>query len=471
VAKELDWSDVQGTVLRGYRVDFARHFVLKVTDPAEARAWLGSLVGPHGSDPEITTAARWQDKPESFLNLGITFEGLRALGVPPDSLASFPRSFQWGATDPRTATLVGDVGGSSPEHWIGGLSRAADVHLILSLWAWKSADILEEESRRLRAGFAPAAFELSAHDARALPGDTVHFGYRDGIAQPYVEGAPPMKHPDPDAQPVMPAGAFLLGHVNQHGSTYRVQPEVLSTNGSFGAFRVIEQDVAGFEAFLTAGAAELGIDRELLAAKVCGRWRNGAPLSLAPDRDSQSGVAPTAINDFDYVKDDPGADDTFGYRCPLGSHIRRANPRGAAVTGGKAHLHRLIRRGMPYGPPYDPRRPDDATRGLVGFFINADLAYQFEFVMSRWMNGARFVMAKSGPGGANTVRNVSGDDVLGGVNDPATSSFTLPFPPSGDAPAFNKKLTGFSRFVHTRGGAYCFLPSITALRHLAQPPG
>lgn len=468
---DLDWGDIQGTVLRGYRVDLARHFVLKVRDPARARDLLGSLAGGDRSRPQITTAARWRDKPESFLNLGITYEGLRALGLPPESLGSFPAAFVRGATDPHTATLVGDVGGSAPEHWIGGLSRRADVHLIISVWVWKRPEVLEEVSAQLRAELAGAADELWAHDARALPGDAVHFGYRDGIAQPLVKGAPPMKHPAPDAQPEVATGAFLLGHENQHGSVYGVEPEELSTNSSFAAFRILEQDVSGFEAFLTAGAATLGIDRELLAAKVCGRWRNGIPLSLSPTTPRSTGIAETSINDFDYVSADSDADDTFGYRCPLGSHIRRTNPRGAAVTGGSAHLRRIIRRGMPYGPPYDPLHPDDLPRGLVGFFINADLHYQFESIMSRWVNGADFVKSVKGPGGANTVRNVSGDDVLGGVNDPARSSFTLPTPPSGDGPVTNQRLTGFSRFVHTRGGAYCYLPSLTAVRYLARLPG
>ena len=69
-----------------------------------------------------------------------------------------------------------------------------------------------------------------------------------------------------------------------------------------------------------------------------------------------------------------------------------------------------------------------------------------------------------GPDGANPVKNISGQDVLLGVNDPATSSFTLTTPPTATAPWSNRKLAGFGPFVTTRGGAYCYLPSITALR-------
>ena len=162
---------------------------------------------------------------------------------------------------------------------------------------------------------------------------------------------------------------------------------------------------------------------------------------------------------------DPALDDTFGYRCPIGSHIRRCNPRGAQVIAGGS-LHRIIRRAMPYGPPFDPAAPDDEPRGLVGWFINADIANAFELIMSQWVNDSAFVRSVRGPDGANPVKNISGQDVLLGVNDPATSSFTLTTAPTDTAPWSNRKITGFGPFVTTRGGAYCYLPSISAVRFL-----
>ena len=469
-AAQLDWGDIQGTILRGYRVDLGRHFVLRVDDAAGARSFLGSLVNGTSEVPQVTTAARWEAKPDCFLNVGITFAGLAALGVPEASLSTFPAAFQRGATAPQTAALVGDTGDSDPQHWIGGLSDGASVHIILSLWVPKSAGTLDALTASLRTTFEGAATELSVHDVKALPDDGVHFGYRDSIAQPTITGAPPRKRPLPDCQPESPAGEFLLGHPNQNGGAiYRVQPEALSTNSSYAAFRILEQDVVGFDAFLTAGAATLGIDRELVAAKVCGRWRNGVPLVLSPDTPTPSPpVPPDQVNDFDYVSSDPALDDTFGYRCPVGSHIRRTNPRSEEVVGGGGHLHRIVRRAMPYGSAYDPQRPDDEPRGLIGFFINADLANQFEFLMANWINGPTFVKSVAGPDGANPVKNISGDDVVGGQCGTECSSFTISDPPPapGEKPV-NRQLTGFPRFVITRGGAYCYLPSITALRYLA----
>jgi Dyp-type peroxidase family len=468
---DLDLGDVQGTILRGYRVDHARHFVLEVADAAGARRFLGSVTGGDSSLPQITTAAPWSTKPQTFLNVGITFRGLVALGVPAGALATFPDSFQLGATSPTTAARVGDVGASAPSNWLGRLSEGARVHLVLSLWVHKRREILEAASAALRAAFGTALTELSALDASALPDNKVHFGYTDNISQPTVEGAPPTKRPRPDCQPVSPTGEFLMGHPSQNldGAPYEVSPPELSLNSSFAAFRLLQQDVAGFERFLEAGAAQVGIAPEMLAAKVCGRWRNGVPLVLSPDTDTPSPpLPPEDINNYNYVPPgDPTGGDAFGYACPVGAHMRRANPRNEQVVGDGGSLHRIVRRAIPYGPAYDPKAPDDEPRGLVGWFINVDLANQFEFLMENWINDPDFVKSVAGPGRTNPVFNISGQDVVLGVNEPpSATSFTVSFAPTAHTPAVNKTVTGFTPFVTTRGGAYCYLPSMTALRYL-----
>jgi Dyp-type peroxidase family len=467
----IDYSDVQGTILRGYRVDMARHFILRITDPAAAGALIGGLVDGAGGLPRITTAARWTVKPECFVNLAFTSAGLAALGLTPKQLASFDTSFQRGATDSVSASTVGDVGESAPANWIGGLSNATQVHLVLSLWVDDDPAALEAVTARLRRAFAGCVAELSAHDAHALPANRVHFGYHDSIAQPTVIGAPPRKHSIPDDQSPVATGEFLLGYANQSGAAYTVQPAELSTNSSYAAFRILEQDVPGFESFLATYAAQAGIDPEMLAAKVCGRWRNGNPLVLAPD--AQGPEMPLSqLNDFTYVSTDATKDDTLGFRCPIGSHIRRNNPRNAAVVGAGSASHRIVRRAMPYGPAYDPAHPVSIPRGLIGYFINASITAQFEFLTSQWNLSSSFVKSALGPGGfdaGNAVFNISGQDVFQGVNDPASSSFTLAAP--GAKGSNNKHLKRFSRLITTRGGAYCFLPSIRGLRYLAALPG
>lgn len=464
---DIDYGDVQGTILRGYRVDLARHFILQITDAAAAGTFIGNLVNGTGGVPRITTARRWASKPDCFVNISFTAPGLAALGVSATDLKnSFDPDFVAGATNSAVATTVGDTGTSDPTQWLGGIETWQNAHVVLSLWVHEDPAVLESQSEKLRAGFAAGMKELLFHDATALPDNHVHFGYRDNIAQPTVIGAPPRKHQIPDDQPPVATGEFLLGYPNESGGTYSVTPSQLSTNSSYAAFRILEQDVVGFEQFLQDFAPQAGVDPEMLAAKVCGRWRNGNPLELRPTEPGT--VLPNdQLNNFTYVSTDPATDDTLGLKCPIGSHIRRTNPRNMAVTGTDSTHHRITRRAMPYGPAYDPADPVDVPRGLIGYFINASIHNQFQFIQGQWALTDTFVKsAKSPPGGppGNAVNNISGQDVFLGDDDTSDSSFTLPAQPQ------NAVITGFPRMINTRGGAYVFFPSISGLTYLSTLP-
>ncbi|TNC79006.1 hypothetical protein FHI69_07180 [Janthinobacterium lividum] len=469
----IDYDDVQGTILRGYRVNLARHFIFSITDAAQARRTIAALLDGSDGLPTITTARHIHPKPPCFVNLSFTAPGLSALGITAAELATFDQAFQRGAADPASVAAVGDVGDSAPEHWLGNLgpaTTAGQVHAMLSLWVSESEEVLQATSAKLRGAFAAGWHELYAHDGVALPGNRVHFGYRDNIAQPDVDGAPPRKHErayDPDPLNSVKTGEFLLGYPNENGGTYQVQPPQLSTNGSYAAFRILEQDVPLFDSILSQGAASSGLSTEMVAAKMCGRWRNGNPLVLSPDEPGP--VLPDAsLNHFHYVDAQPELDDTLGLKCPVGAHIRRNNPRDEGVVGTSARHHRIVRRAMPYGSEYDPVTPIAEQRGLVGYFINANLRNQFEFLMQQWNDDATFVKSAVGPAGpeaGNATLNISGQDVFLGINDPSVSSFTLPG--VGAKGSGNTKLQHFSRSVITRGGVYCFFPSITGLRYLA----
>jgi deferrochelatase/peroxidase EfeB len=414
----------------------------------------------------VTSAAPWADKPVVCFNVGITSTGLRALRLPASTLGSFPDPFVLGMA--ARNLKLGDVGDSAPNTWIDPFGDPERVHVIASIHADAPAQ-LDDVERHVVAGAATGAFDLTGTlDGALFDGATVHFGYRDNISQPRFAGI----HDDAltdDPQPLAPLGTVLLGHPTAfEGVTWRVpQPAELGVNGAFNAFRILAQDTAGFEEYLDCAADDVLRDpraeallpagaerlvtphgtrhdamREVVAAKLCGRWRNGTPLALSPG--TPAPATPVSDTGFDYVDDDSGL------RCPIGAHTRRCNPRDAKIVQRVANgSRRIVRRGLPYGPAFDGDHPDGLERGLLGNFICADLAAQFESIQYDWLNL-----------GLQHPSLTGSNDPLLGANDAAESRFDIPTP-SGPI-----TLSGLPRFVRTRGGAYTFLPSLIALRHI-----
>lgn len=458
----LDLADIQGNILRGYAFPHARHFALAI-DAGRGREFIDSLLpGASGGELEVTTAEEWDEKPGECLNLGVTHAGLEKLGVPKKVLAAFPKAFQQGPAarasgDPdfKRSVGLGDVGDSAPKHWVLGGTKTPPVHLMVSLYT-REDEHRDKMSELLRASFAKHRLtEISCHDADALPEGRVHFGYRDGIAQPRVGVGNEL----PDMQPEVQSGDILLGagHTNVYRGNYLGDiPAALGDNATYGAFRLLSQDVFAFEEMLEAWGRLAQMDKEVVAAKLMGRWRNGVPLTLSPDTPEPAPPIPAdRINEFDYGPE-PGHstfyDDSRGLRCPVGAHIRRLNPRGARVMG-MPHSRRITRRAMPYGPELEPGQPRDGIdRGLVGYFVCGDLEMQFEFIQRVWVNqdlstnglrGTRepFIGAQPDGGGRFTVRTADARDPI--------------------------VLSGMPNLVTTRGGVYCLLPGIGGLRHLA----
>ncbi len=476
----LDLADIQGFVLRAYAMPMVRHFLLTVSTPGQARRQLGRLVNGDESDaPQITTAEDWhvgfapgpgddpaaapRRKPDHCLNIAITWSGLVALEieerVPTLSFESFG-AFVEGAA--QRAELVGDTGAGSPPNWIPGFGQGRD-HVLVTLHAI-GPEAMESYSDRLCAWFAEGdAFqEIWRQDGMALmemqngqpvPTPKIHFGYTDGISTPTIRGGPEGYHPD-HQEPCEP-WLFVL---RDDAENYNVPaPRSLGLNGSFAVFKKVETDVAGFEDFLQSNRKT--IDPELLAAKLCGRWRNGVPLALSPDTDSPAGMSPEQLNNFGYVEAD-GSGDPKGIHCPVGAHIRRVNPRGQPIAGqgqpgGSNNSHRLIRRGLPYGPTYDPTKPyDGIERGMLFYFINSNIENQYEFVLRRWVNDSEFA-------GAVRLHPKSKDPLIGTQN-PKESIFVIP--QANVAPI---EVTSFLSFITTKASAYVFLPSITAIKFIS----
>jgi hypothetical protein len=293
---EITIEDVQGIALNGYGscFDHARHFALGIGRGAAARRFIALLLdGDHDTGLAITTGARWPDdtKPESCLNIGFTWAGLKALGLPAGVLDDFPPAFREGpALRARTSVAsdlhvgLGDVRESAPEHWTMGGPDNPEIHVIVSLYT-QGADRFDTVSDRLRSAFSAHLLRERWHgDARSLSGkDRVHFGYRDGIGQPRLPGGHGNKRED--MQPDMPAGDLLLGcdYENSFKGNFAGDlPRALADNATYGAFRVLYQDVAAFERLLTAWSQETGLPRETVAAKLAGRWRSGTVAGRRP---------------------------------------------------------------------------------------------------------------------------------------------------------------------------------------------
>jgi Predicted iron-dependent peroxidase len=279
----------------------------------------------------------------------------------------------------------------------------------------------------------------------------IHFGYTDGISQPIVDevNLPPRR---PKQLPYVPAWKFVLRDGKK--VTYNLpSPMELGQNGSFSAFRILEQDVSAFDAFLSADGRD-DAAQEFLASKLCGRWRNGNPVVVRPDTPGPR-LSDNEMKDFDY------GDDNIGQPCPYSAHSRRSNSRGGplVIPVGNQIDHRIMRRADAYGPPYTGT-DDGKDRGLAGHFICASLEDQFEFIMGQWVNSATFAGGKALPGIDPLLGNVGN---VPGVPNENTFTYWQNSKPV--------QVGGLSRFVTTRGGLYCFLPSITAIKWMAANGG
>src|SRR5947209_13856275 len=437
-ATVLELDDIQSGVLRPRPTPFAAtSIIFRIDDRHAGRELMRRLSTVVASAAHSNSPAR-----DTWVSVSLTYQGLKALGVPQSSLDSFPSPFQQGMV--ARAKVLGDSGESSPDNWEKPLG-STDVHVILTAISPDSAH-LEAALERARKAYRelPGITAIWRQDCHATPDETEPFGFKDGISHPAIEGSG-IPGTNPQELPLK-AGEFVLGYPDEISDAPRIpQPDIMGRNGSYVVFRKLHQRVAEFRQYLKANAPD-GPAEELLAGKLMGRWRSGAPLALGPMHDStELGVDRLRNNDFLFK-----ADDAIGYKTPPGSHIRRVNSSDADISG-VVRIHRMIRRGTAYGPvlPKGVMQDDGADRGLMFAFVGANLVRQFEFVQSEWMNDSAFF-------GATT-----GKDPFAGDGD-GTASFDIPKRP------VRKRLQGLPKFVVTRGGEYCFMPSLSALRWLAE---
>lgn len=478
--RPVELDDVQGLVRSGYGGLAACFLLLRVKDPAAARAWLARA--------PVTSAVRTDRLHEQVLHVAFTSEGLRALEIAPDVCAEFSAEFVAGmASDPARARRLGDVGANDPGGWRWGAgARTPHVALLLYAGPGRLAGWEREVEAQCAAGFERIERLSTSASQLAEP-----FGFADGISQPKVDWErkrPPGDHDRLDYGNLACLGEFLLGYPNEYG-LYTPRPLLapqrdpdgllpraedapeqadLGRNGCYLVLRQLQQDVAGFWRELDRQAGGDADLRERLAAAMVGRKKDGDPLA-----------APGAVNDFTYEAD------PRGLRCPLGAHIRRSNPRNADLPpGGRGLLsrlwrmlgfnaaaleqdlvastrfHRLLRRGRKYGDAaaaaqsratYSPA----GDAGIYFICLAANIKRQFEFVQSAWLVGSKFagLTGESDP--------LVGHRLPDAGNLP-TDGFSIPQAGGPDC-----RLSGLPQFVTVQGGAYFFLPGIRALRYLA----
>lgn len=460
-------DDIQGLLASGYaHLPHAAYLLVAIDDPVAAARWLRSLA-------DIVTTARAR-QPRRSINVALSATALVKLRLSEAARGGFSLEFSAGMVDDaHRRRILGDLGASAPELWSWGGPDSPTVDLVLLLFGETPEDLatLTEETLDTARG-ATLLLELPA-SSDAFD----HFGFRDGISQPFVAGL----HTGPPEQTIS-TGEFLLGYRNAYGQFTdrplldpREDPDEilpddaagtgrrdLARNGSYLIIRQLSQDVPGFWRWLDAavastpgsngnGHAGLHARRVALASKLVGRWPGGAPLTLSPDRDDPA-LAKAA--DFGYF-----AQDADGTRCPIGAHVRRSHPRDslAPLPGTPDSIeidkhHRLLRRGRKYGPMLSAEealaggQQSDAERGLHFICLCANIERQFEFVQRTWVNSTKFDGLYD-----------DADPLVGG----GARVFTV------QAKPVRKRYLDLPAFTRTRGGGYFFLPGVRALRYIA----
>jgi Dyp-type peroxidase family len=403
-------SQIQGNIVPGFQKSNQAFILVRFPDRESGRTWLRALLPEIASAEEVfafkyafKTIQSRVAQPTTVIisrwaNIALTFLGLQRIAA--TALQAFPLVFRSNRV---------------PAARVEPKLSEADALLLL---AADRSDDLSEDVRRHRDLFdAFGIRELREYRGQVLPSGRDHFGFKDGVSQPVVAGTP-----DADAaqQPPIPAGEFILGEVDVRGQN-SVNGPLWARHGSYLAFLELQQHVAAFREATRAEAARLGISQDELQAWLVGRRQDGTPLSPA---------------------------------APRPSHIGRAHPTWLAAEGAR---RRILRRGIPYGPPLGNDEIAGTERGLLFIAYQADLARQFQHVWAQWLNGLDFPL------------HGAGADGLVGYTEPGVSGSPGPRSvligrPGSKADGIKIRLP---QFVSPRYGGYFFAPSLDGLAVLA----
>lgn len=523
--REVEWEQVQGIVLSGYGdKPLTRYYLLEIIDAAAARVWLRRRLSgaSNGSDRrlngELISFGGNRTEADVSVNIAFTFAGLAALGLPKDALDTFPWDFRDGMASPLRRRILHDFGPNDPDRWRWGFdpltSSDPRLHVLVMMNATK--DAFASRARAIERGWRKAfTVRQKLADGYRPKDSREHFGFVDALSQPAIDTSPLAQklREQGNVNDIIQPGEFILGYVNERGQL-PLSPSIAAVpgsllplitnadrsvsgyppntmfprldfgrNGTFLVYRQLRQNVVAFADLIKNAVDTLGSktprlnDEEqlprLLAAKIMGRWDDGASLTLAPNCPPSVRSNLSDVNNFGYA-----AEDRYGLRCPIGAHVRRANPRDTLDDRPEEAIrlnkrHRLLRRGRIYGKrtfpdagdrkrpalrksgwyvwDIDKQKPKiNEKRGLHFLAINASIESQFEFVQQTWMNTPFF-------GGLTDEL----DPLIGIDSDGNHPRFTMQGAP------INRRFSLGEPLVTVRGGAYFFLPGRAALEFLA----
>ena len=481
-SRAIDFDDIQALARFGHgHLLQSRFLLLTIHNVVQAGKWLQQL--------PISCASTQPRRPESAVQLAFTAAGIQQLGLPHSVLEQFSDEFLVGMNrDENRSRRLGDIEHNAPENWLWGDHDSQPLHALLLLYSRE--DQIEDLYNQTCNGSFSQAFQI-VHE---LPTDLLQakepFGFVDGISQPEIDWHQTQRtdiHAREAYSNLLAPGEIVLGYPDEYGQLIRrplVRPESgdsddpalrlppaeeapglydFGGNGSYLVLRQLEQDVDGFREFIKTQSNGQHEHGEALAACMVGRHRNGDPLVPPTPRDIPGIPAASHHNHFDYDAD------PAGLQCPLGSHVRRSNPRTGDFPPGSSSLwirllrmlgfkrrsthedlvassrfHRILRRGRIYN-----------NAGLQFICVGSNIRRQFEFVQSAWSVSSTFA-------GTREQR----DPLIGHrqprIDGSTTSSFLLP----GESGA-QTRIRELPTFVTVRGGGYFFMPGLRAVRYLA----
>lgn len=511
----LDVHDIQGNILAGFNKDYQTLAFLAIQDVSGAKRWLQSIHGHISSTVEVlrfnrvfrSLRARTKSEPvglsATWCNIAFSRDGIAKLTSQAEADALPDEAFRNGMPQ-RAVALLGDPADTAspyhPDHWIiGATGKIPDILLIIASDQQSMCKRLLDTLLNAPGAKGLRLMKTEDGEVRSDEPGHEHFGFKDGVSQPGVRGRASSREDDyinprlidptdprvateaKPGQPLIMPGHFVIGYDTQDPANGSVQPAATLAfpwyrNGSFVVFRRLRQNVAAFRFFVKDAADTIArtpslsyITPELFASLLVGRWKDGTPITRAPNGPSANLARGTAINAFAFTNDMPvikmraGAEsdaippapgDPLATVCPHWAHIRKVNPRDDTTNLGDEFdtlARRMLRRGIPYGKSLAPGAADDGEdRGLLFLAYHASIEQSFEKITSDWVNktqnpspdGHDPLIGQTNAQGSRTRRIVlpSRTDVTATCPVPITRDFVLP-----------------------TGGGYFFAPSISAL--------